>query len=58
MAKTYKSIVKKKLLKEIFYQIEFFGKKLWMNAKKALVLAAGTSAGKTLTSLIQLEIFY
>jgi len=56
--KTYKSIVKKKLLKEIFYQIEFFGKKLWMKAKKPFVLAAGTSAGKTLTSLIQLEIFY
>jgi superfamily II DNA or RNA helicase len=58
MAKTYKSIVKKKLLKEIFYQIEFFGKKLWMKAKKPFVLGAGTSAGKTLTSLIQLEIFY
>ncbi len=56
--KTYKSIVKRKLLKEIFYQIEFFGKKLWMKAKKPFVLAAGTSAGKTLTSLIQLEIFY
>lgn len=58
MAKTYKSIVKSKLLKEIFYQIEFFGKKLWMKAKLPFVLAAGTSAGKTLTSLIQLEIFY
>jgi superfamily II DNA or RNA helicase len=58
MAKTYKNIVKRKLLKEIFYQIEFFGKKLWMKAKKPFVLAAGTSAGKTLTSLIQLEIFY
>jgi superfamily II DNA or RNA helicase len=58
MGKTYKNIVKRKLLKEIFYQIEFFGKKLWMKAKKPFVLAAGTSAGKTLTSLIQLEIFY
>jgi superfamily II DNA or RNA helicase len=29
-----------------------------MKAKKPFVLAAGTSAGKTLTSLIQLEIFY
>lgn len=58
MGKTYKSIVKKKGLKEIFYQIEFFGKKLWMNSIKPFVLAAGTSAGKTITSLIQLEIFY
>lgn len=58
MAKSYKSIIKRKLLKELFYQIEFFRKNLWMKAEKAFVLAAGTSAGKTLTSLIQLEIFY
>jgi len=58
MAKNYKSIVKRKFLKEIFYQIEFFRKNLWMKAEKPFVLGAGTSAGKTLTSLIQLEIFY
>lgn len=58
MAKNYKSIIKRKLLKEIFYQVEFFSKNLWMKALKPFVLGAGTSAGKTLTSLIQLEIFY
>lgn len=58
MAKGYKSIIKSKGLQELFYQVTFFAKKLWMNSVKPLVLAAGTSAGKTITSLIQLEIFY
>jgi len=58
MAKTYKQIVKSKKLKELFYQITFFAKKVWMNSVKPLVLAAGTSAGKTFTTIIQLEIFY
>lgn len=58
MAKGYKSIINKRGLKELFYQVTFFTKKVWMNSIKPLVLAAGTSAGKTITSLIQLEIFY
>jgi superfamily II DNA or RNA helicase len=56
--KSYKSIINKKGLEELFYQVTFFAKKLWMRSVKPLVLAAGTSAGKTITSLIQLEIFY
>jgi len=58
MAKGYKSIIKSKGLEELFYQVTFFAKKMWMRSVKPLVLAAGTSAGKTITSLIQLEIFY
>ena len=58
MAKGYKSIINKRKLKELFYQVTFFAKKMWMRSVKPLVLAAGTSAGKTITSLIQLEIFY
>jgi len=56
--KTYKSITKEKGLNIIGYQNQFFGKKIWENAINPLVLAAGTSAGKTITSLISLEIFY
>ena len=56
--KTYKSITKEKGLDIIGYQNKFFGKKIWENSINPLVLAAGTSAGKTITSLISLEIFY
>ena len=56
--KTYTSITKVKGLDIISYQNEFFGKKIWDNSINPLVLAAGTSAGKTITSLISLEIFY
>jgi superfamily II DNA or RNA helicase len=56
--KTYKGITKEKGLEIINYQNKFFGKKIWENAINPLVLAAGTSAGKTITSLISLEIFY
>jgi superfamily II DNA or RNA helicase len=56
--KTYKGITKEKDLQIIGYQNQFFGKKIWENAINPLVLAAGTSAGKTITSLISLEIFY
>lgn len=56
--KTYKTITKEKGLDIIGYQNQFFGKKIWENAINPLVLAAGTSAGKTITSLISLEIFY
>jgi superfamily II DNA or RNA helicase len=56
--KTYKGITKEKDLDIISYQNQFFGKKIWENAINPLVLAAGTSAGKTITSLISLEIFY
>jgi superfamily II DNA or RNA helicase len=58
MSKTYKGITKEKGLEIINYQNKFFGKKIWENAINPLVLAAGTSAGKTITSLISLEIFY
>jgi superfamily II DNA or RNA helicase len=58
MAQSYSKIIKKRSLEQINYQIKFFGKKIWENCIKPLVLAAGTSAGKTLTSLISLEIFY
>lgn len=58
MSKTYKGITTEKGLNIIGYQNQFFGKKIWQNAPNPLVLAAGTSAGKTITSLISLEIFY
>jgi len=58
MSKTYKGITTEKGLESIAYQNQFFGKKIWENAINPLVLAAGTSAGKTITSLISLEIFY
>lgn len=56
--KSYNSITKQKGLKQIGYQIKFFSKKLWENSIKPFVLAAGTSAGKTIVSIISLEIFY
>lgn len=56
--KTYKTITNIRGLETIGYQNQFFSKKIWENSPNPLVLAAGTSAGKTITSLISLEIFY
>lgn len=56
--KSYKQICKQRGLIPINYQTQFFGKKLLENSKKPFVLGAGTSAGKTYTAIISLEIFY
>ena len=58
MVKTYNSIIKEKKLTEISYQKDFLTNGKFLNSKKPFVLAMGTSAGKTLTTIMMLEMFY
>jgi superfamily II DNA or RNA helicase len=56
--KRYTTILKEHSLNELSYQRDFLHNRLLQNSSKPFVLAAGTSAGKTLTTIIELEMFY
>ena len=56
--KVYRSILKENDFKEYSYQKEFLTNGKFLSSKKPFVLAMGTSAGKTLTTLMFLEMFY
>jgi superfamily II DNA or RNA helicase len=58
MVKTYNSIIKEKGLTEISYQKDFLTNGKFLTSQKPFVLAMGTSAGKTLTTIMMLEMFY
>jgi len=54
----YNSIIKQRGLTEISYQRDFLTNGEFLKSKKPFVLAMGTSAGKTLTTIMMLEIIY
>lgn len=56
--KSYNSIIKSRNINELKFQKEFVTSKFYDSQKKPTVLAMSTSAGKTLTTIIKLEIFY
>lgn len=58
MVKSCNSIIKEKGLTEISYQKDFLTNGRFLESKKPFVLAMGTSAGKTLTTIMMLEMFY
>ena len=55
---SYKSIIESRGLTELPYQKDFLTNPKYTNCVKPLVLAAGTSSGKTFMSIMDLEIFY
>jgi superfamily II DNA or RNA helicase len=55
---SYKSIIKQRGLSELPYQKEFLTNPKYSNNKKPIVVGMGTSAGKTITTLMKLEMFY
>jgi superfamily II DNA or RNA helicase len=54
----YERIVKKRGFRELPYQKDFLTNPIYENPKNPLVLAAGTSSGKTFMAIMKLEIFY
>jgi len=58
MSKIYDKIVKKRGFRELPYQKDFLTNPIYENPKKPLVLAAGTSSGKTFMAIMWAEIFY
>lgn len=50
--------LKKRGLKEIPYQIDYLTNPIYVKPKEYVVLAAGTSAGKTKTTIMKLQLFY
>lgn len=56
--KEYRSILKENDFKEYSYQKKFITNGEFLSSKKPFVLAMGTSAGKTITTIMFLEIFY
>jgi len=58
MSKIYDKIVKKRGFRELSYQKDFLTNPIYDNPKLPLVLAAGTSSGKTFMAIMKLEIFY
>lgn len=54
----YQSVIEKQGLNEIVYQKEFLTNPKFINPTKPVVLAAGTGAGKTFTTVIMLEMFF
>jgi superfamily II DNA or RNA helicase len=58
MSKIYKNILKKRGFRELGYQKDFLTNPIYENPKLPLVLAAGTSSGKTFMAIMKLEIFY
>lgn len=58
VANQFNSIIKSRGLTELPYQKDFLTNKLYQNPSKPVVFAAGTSAGKTFTMAMWLEIFY
>jgi superfamily II DNA or RNA helicase len=58
MSKLYNSIIKKRGFRELPYQKDFLTNSIYEAPKNPLVLAAGTSSGKTFMAIMKLEIFY
>lgn len=58
MSKIYNKIIKKRGFRELPYQKDFLTNPIYENPKNPLVLAAGTSSGKTFMAIMKLEIFY
>ncbi len=58
MSKIYDKIVKKRGFRELPYQKDFLTNPIYENPKNPLVLAAGTSSGKSFMSIMHEEIFY
>lgn len=58
MSKLYNSIIKKRGFRELPYQKDFLTNPIYEAPKNPLVLAAGTSSGKTFMAIMKLEIFY
>ncbi len=56
--KTFSEIIKSRGLTELPYQKDFLINPIYKNPSKPVVFAAGTSAGKTFTMAMWLEIFY
>jgi len=54
----YKSMLESRKLDEVDYQVEFWSNPVHQSPDKPLVLAAGTSSGKTTMTIGHLEIFY
>lgn len=50
--------LKKRGLKKIPYQVDYLTNPIYTSPKEVVVLAAGTSAGKTKTTILKLELFY
>jgi len=55
---TYENIIQSRGLTELPYQKDFLTNPKYRNCTKPLVLAAGTSSGKTFMSIMDLELFY
>ena len=58
MNETLHKELKKWGLKEIPYQVDYLTNPAYITPKEIVVLAAGTSAGKTKTTILKLELFY
>ena len=58
MKETLHKELKKRELKEIPYQVDYLTNPAYITPKEIVVLAAGTSAGKTKTTILKLELFY
>jgi superfamily II DNA or RNA helicase len=54
----YKKLIELKGLEEIPYQKEFLTNEKYNNNPKPIVVSIGTSGGKTLTTILKLELFY
>ena len=54
----YRSIVKQRGLNEIPYQRDIVTNPKYNTKSKPIVVAMGTSAGKTLTTILKLEVYY
>lgn len=54
----YERIVKKRGFRELPYQKDFLTNPIYENPKLPVVLAAGTSSGKSFMSIMKTEIFY
>lgn len=54
----YKSICQKRGFRKLPYQEDFLTNSIYQNPKLPLVLASGTSSGKTFMAIMRLEIFY
>jgi superfamily II DNA or RNA helicase len=54
----YKKLIELKGLEEIPYQKEFLTNEKYINNPKPIVVSIGTSGGKTLTTILKLELFY
>ena len=58
LEKSYETIIKERGLRELPYQRDFLTNPIYNNTTKPLVLAAGTSSGKTFMTLMMLQMFY